>query len=130
MKLFCWLRAGLWPRLEVRATEHPELKSVYGGIDNNNPEVFQMFYKSQIVNGVNMFDYIMRAPVYAFDFAQQQAVLNAYYGYMKPKAEGAFDPANKADCEKYREASGEEFGGGNYCLPENPRLQLYSSNGR
>lgn len=108
---------------------HPELKGVFS-VDERYPEIFQRFYAKQVVNGINMFDYIMRSPIYAFDFKQQQAVLNTYYGLMKPKGSGGFDPSNQKECEKYREAAGDERNGLNYCLPETPRLVRFVSGGR
>lgn len=52
---------------------------------------------------VNVWDYIMLAQLYAFDFEQQNAVLNAYFGDAKRWAgKGEFNPLDKADCTKWR----------------------------
>ena len=93
-----------------------QMDSAYSFPPGTIARLFQLFYKSQEdpVSGVNMYDYIMSSGVYSFDFAQQQAVLNAYYGEMKPlSGEGvggvtsapglAFDPDLESDCSLFRE---------------------------
>ena len=92
---------------------------------------FRIFYDSQKdeASGVNMFDYIMRSSVYSFKFEQQQEVLNTYYGDMKPKSLGKFDPTDSADCKTYRDrrqvrevSSG---GAGTHCLASTKRDVLF-----
>lgn len=100
---------------------------------------FEAFYKSQIrsLTGgteVNMFDYIMSSGTFDFDYEQQQAVLNAFYGDMAKPSPGsttpvAFNPADPAQCNALREArvlTDDE--NGMHCLPTTlKRMSLYSS---
>ena len=91
-----------------------------------------LFYASQVldipgVGKVNMYDYIMKSAVYAFDYTQQQAVLNAYYGDMKPASAGPFDP--KAECATYREPR-PEVDPDNPCDPDAPKKFALNSIGR
>lgn len=114
----------------------PEWDKIFSEIlksdDEQYRKAFAAFYNSQVldiphVGKVNMYEYIMRSQLYAFDFAQQQAVLNAYYGDMKPAAEGPFDP--KTECTKYRERR-TFIDGDNPCDPNDPRKFQFVSNGR
>ena len=75
------------------------------------------FAKTQREKGyVNMWDYIMLPRLYAWDWEQQQAVLNAYFGANKEYAgKGAFDPNNKADCEAWRPLRNEDPQDGTHC---------------
>jgi hypothetical protein len=70
---------------------------------------------------VNMWDYILRHPLYAWDFAQQQAVLNAFYGEHSliaaglPTDEASIAAAadalasDKARCNQYRPSRPTEY---------------------
>ena len=104
--------------------------------------LFKKFHESQVdpVSKVNMYDYIMGSGIYAFDFTQQQAVLNAYYGEMKPLdgvgSNGtaslpgkAFDPDIESDCVEFRE---KRFNGDlttgtktTFCNPKTERSRPY-----
>ena len=53
-------------------------------------------------NQEKVFKYMMFSQTNAFDWAQQQEVINEYYGDMKPSASGPFDPNDDADCRTYR----------------------------
>ena len=96
--------------------------------------IYQKFHASQKdeATGVNMYDYIMRSGVYAWDFEQQQAVLNTFYGSLKPAGEKPFDPSDPQDCKTYREprVSSESTIGqsGTHCLASGIRnFPLYVS---
>jgi len=91
---------------------------------------------------VNVWDYIMFAQTWAFDWEQQQAVLNAYYGEVKQfdrmdpntlavtaSTEAAFDPADPRDCNAYRPSRPSDPTDGTHCLPSKTMLQpLLSAN--
>ena len=94
---------------------------------------FTAFYPKQIVSlpggkEINIFDYIMSSGPFDFDYEQQQAVLNAYYGDLKPN--GDFDPTDKADCESVREPRLIDDKESNYCMPDTPKKYGIYSIGR
>ena len=96
--------------------------------------LFQKFHASQKdeATGVNMYDYIMRSGLYAWDFTQQQAMLNTFYGSIKPLSEKVFDPANSAECNTYRDPrlviEAQLFKSGSHCLASGARAEpLYVS---
>ena len=99
-------------------------------------KTFAKFHASQVlVNAsgreTNMFDYIMSAHVHAFDFRQEQAVLNAYFGELKPASKGAFDPASPSDCRAYREPRQHmDEGIANHCEPASGKGRRFYSIGR
>ena len=74
----------------------------------------------------------MKSQTFAFNFAQQQAVLNFYYGQMKPASAGPFDPKSTTDCGTYRDARKEVEKGmnGMQRAPEPARTQPLYSEGR
>jgi hypothetical protein len=87
---------------------------------------FPAFYASQKVtlgNGteVNIFDYLMLSQTFAFDYADQHAVLNAFYGDLKPT--GDFDPSNAAECSRYRPKRKIDSPKGNHSLASTEKLQ-------
>jgi hypothetical protein len=92
-------------------------------------EFFRKFYKSQESEDgkVNMFTYIMKSHVFAFDYTQQQAVINEYFGDMKPTKLGNFNPSIVEDCNTYREARKYKEKVSNHCDPKAGKsLPLYS----
>lgn len=94
---------------------------------------FQAMHKSQAVKnipGVNVFDYIMESQTYAFDWRDQNLVINQFYGDMMPPAEGIWDPNNIALCGKWRPYRREDDTMANYCLPETPKSRPLGAIGR
>ena len=51
---------------------------------------------------VNIFNYIMLSQTYAFNWEQQQAVLNAFYGDMKVGGTSAFNSSDASECSSFR----------------------------
>lgn len=96
---------------------------------------FQAFHETQWTtneNGdqVNMFNFIMGAQPYAFAPRDEAAVINAYYGEMKPASQGTFDPTDKADCHAWRLPRKEEDPTANYCDWRTPKISPVHSIGR
>lgn len=102
-------------------------------------KAFESFYTHQEVdlgNGVrvNMFDHIMTSATFDFPYEEQQRVLNAFYGDLKPKVDAQgntappFDPLNKKDCLTYREPRLEvEKKDGSHCRADSQKIvNLYS----
>jgi hypothetical protein len=88
---------------------------------------FKAFYASQVdpATGVNMFDYIMQAQTFAFDYDMQQAVLNEFYGELAPG--GKWDPDDAKICQRWRPARRVDVEDGTHCRPEaKKRKALYS----
>lgn len=79
---------------------------------------------------VNVWDYIMLSQVFAFDHAQQQAVLNAYYGdhkkYSGNAATPTFDPTNPTECTTWRAVRPGDPSDGTHCV----KGAQVASNGR
>ena len=80
-------------------------------------------------NKVNVFNYIMLSQTYAFNWEQQQAVLNAFYGDMK-KDGTPFDAQNKEDCNSFRPRRYLELGGGTHCRIDKVFKEPLASLGR
>ena len=99
-------------------------------------KAFSVFRKSQertVSPGVtvNIFDYILTSSPYDFDYEQQQAMLNAFYGALKPKALAPFDPADKDDCKTYRDIRPNiDATDGTHCLATTQKQASLYSNGR
>ena len=99
-------------------------------------DAFSTFYPTQNVTlpsgkTVNMFDYIMTSSPFDFDYSQEQAVLNAFYGTLKPTSQGKFDSNSANDCNEFREPRlGVDDVSQNYCLPKTPKLRAFFSIGR
>ena len=102
---------------------------------------FQVFHDNQVreLGGgikVNIFDYIMSSGPFDFDYAQQQAVLNAFYGDLKPEKDAAgvlqpFNPSNEKDCARFRENRPQiDSKRGDHCLVGTPKESALFSNGR
>ncbi len=96
---------------------------------------FQAFHETQWTTNekgerVNMSDFIMSAQPYAFDPADEASVINAYYGEMKPAVQGAFNPADTADCHTWRLPRKEEDPKANYCHWRTPKIAPVHSIGR
>jgi hypothetical protein len=81
---------------------------------------FKAFYRTQEVPNpkgggtVNLFNYMMLSQTYAFDFAQQQAVINAFSFDIQPKdlrEKNPLDPLKPSieDCNAYRFQRGIEY---------------------
>jgi hypothetical protein len=76
------------------------------------------FVKQQRAAGhVNVWDYIMHSPTQAFDWEQQQAVLNAYYADDKLASgdKTPFNPCDAAECTKWRAQRPGDPGDGSHC---------------
>ena len=99
-------------------------------------KAFSAFYPTQNVKlpsgkVVNMFDYIMTSAPFDFDYSQVQAVLNAFYGSLKPKSQGVFNSNDANDCKEFREPRPlVDAVSQNYCLTKTPKLRAFFSIGR
>ena len=68
------------------------------------------------VDQADVFKYVMFSQVNAFDPQQQQDVLNAFYGQLKPPQFGALDPYDRNDCNAYRPRRWHDPRDGTHCL--------------
>jgi hypothetical protein len=98
-------------------------------------EYFQAFYETQRFPGeggrwVNVFDYVMNSQTWAFDLRDQQAVINSYYGEMKPASEGPWNPGDADQCRKWRLPRKEDDAAANYCDWRAPKKEPLHSIGR
>jgi hypothetical protein len=97
---------------------------------------FDKFYRSQWVEmstgaKVNLFDWLMNSSTFAFDYEAQQNLINEFYGDMKPKVDGAFDPTNEKDCLKYRPIRPKaDEKTGKVCRVTEKKLQQFTAIGR
>jgi hypothetical protein len=98
---------------------------------------FKAFYETQWVKTkggerVNMFDYIMNAQTYAFAYRSQQAVINTFYGEMKPVGQGVWDPSKKSECKAWRPLRlvDDRSELGNHCDPKTPKTAFLHGIGR
>jgi hypothetical protein len=93
---------------------------------------FQIFYDSQVddLSKVNMFDYIMKSHVFAFDYTQQQAVLNTYFGEMSTSSGNYHSPSNAEKCSKFREPRLNLDQEKNHCDPKAGKARTLFSRGR
>ena len=67
-------------------------------------------------NQGDMFRYIMFSQVNAFDMEQQQTVINAFYGDMKPASLGEFNPSDANDCNTFRFRRAQDPWDGTHCV--------------
>jgi hypothetical protein len=97
-------------------------------------EYFQAMYNNQFVvasdgTRVNIFDYIMRSQTYAYDWNDQNEVINQFYGDMVP-ASDKWDPADIQMCHTWRPARSEDDSTANYCLVTTPKVSPLMGIGR
>jgi hypothetical protein len=94
------------------------------------------FAKKQREAGmVNVWDYVTESALYAFDFEQQQAVLNAYYAEdMNPSdpaaARAAFDPCDQNMCNTWRAKRPGDPEDGTHCRTNKIMSAMMLSNGQ
>ena len=82
---------------------------------------------------VNVFNYLMLSQTYAFNWEQQQAVLNTFYGDMKKGGSAGpavFNPSDNAECFSFRPKREIETSGNNYCSRDKVLNQPMAAAGR
>lgn len=97
---------------------------------------FKAMYDAQVVKNdrgedVNVFDYIMKSQTYAFDWRDQNEVINAFYGAMADPAKGEiWDPTDEKSCKLWRLSRREDSrdAGQNYCDVSVPKSAPILSN--
>jgi len=93
-------------------------KSIRQTAYNNCKNDFYFQWLTDDPHRADVFRAVMFAQSLEFNDEEQQAVLNAFYGRMKPAAEGPFDPFNTEDCKKYRPVRAIDPLDGTHCRPD------------